>query len=106
MICGNKLEAESSFQQTKSLLESLGFIVNNEKSQSKAVQRIEFLGFTIDSAAMVISLPLKKVKNIKMSCRQLLRDKVTTIHKLAQVTGTLVATNLAVLPAPLHYRGL
>ena len=90
----------------KSLLENLGFIANAEKSLPIATQRIEFLGFTINSARMDISLPAQKMRDIRVECRRLLRDKVTTVRKLARLVGMLIATNLAVLPAPLHYRAL
>ena len=99
-----KQEAEGAYMRMKSLLESLGFIVNAEKSLPIATQRIGFLGFIIDSARMEISLPALKMKDIRSDCRRLLRDKVTTVHKMTRLVGMLVATNLAVLPAPLHYR--
>ena len=101
-----KPEAEGAYMKMKSLLEGLGFIVNAEKSLPIATQKIEFLGFIIDSARMDISLPVQKMKEILSECRHLLRDKVTTIHKLARLVGMLVATNLAVPPALLHYRAL
>lgn len=44
-----KQEVEGAYMRMKSLLESLGFIVNAEKLLSTATQRIEFLGFIIVS---------------------------------------------------------
>ena len=95
-----KQEAEGAYMKMKSLLESLGFTVNAEKSLPIATQRIEFLGFIVDSVRMEISLPAQKMKNIRVECRPLLRDKVMTVRKLARLVGMLVATNLAILPAP------
>ena len=100
IIGKTKPEAEGAYMKMKSLLKSLGFIVNTEKSLPIATQKIEFLGFTIDSARIDISLPVQKIWS---ECRHLLRDKVTTVRKLARLVGMLVGTNLAVPPAPLHY---
>ena len=50
LIIGKTKEgAEAAFHRVRSLLQSLGFIVNLEKSQGQASQSIEFLGFLIDS---------------------------------------------------------
>ena len=106
IIGKTKPEAEGAYMKMKSLLESLGFIVNAEKSLQIATQKIEFLGYIIDSVRMDISLPVQKMRDIRSECRHLLRDKVTTVRKLARLVGMLVATNLAVPPAPLHYRAL
>ena len=84
-----KRETEKAFLRIKSLLESLDFIVNGEKSLQIATHRIEFLGFIIDSAQMTIRLPAKKIKDITSECRRLLQDKVTTARKLAQLIGML-----------------
>ena len=40
-----------------SLLEGLGFIVNYEKSALQPTQRIEFLGFSINSESLEIRVP-------------------------------------------------
>ena len=66
-------EAGNGKRWMKSLLESLGFIVNTEKSLQIATQRI---GFIIDSEQMTISLPAQKIKDNKSECRHLLRGKV------------------------------
>ena len=107
LIIGRTIsEAEAAYRDTKQLMETLGFVVNEEKSEPRAVQQIEFLGFMINSCSMTIYLPSQKIKSIKQRCSSLLRDQVTTVRKLSQVIGMLVATKLAVLPAPLHYRAL
>ena len=101
LIIGRTIsEAEAAYRDTKQLMETLGFVVNEEKSEPRAVQQIEFLGFMINSCSMTIYLPSQKIKSIKQRCSSLLRDQVTTVRKLSQVIGMLVATKLAVLPAP------
>ena len=52
IIGRTKREAEVAFTQAKDILEHLGFIINQEKSQNQASQVIEFLGFLINSREM------------------------------------------------------
>lgn len=46
------------------ILESLGFIVNKEKSQLVLSQRTEFLGSVIDTVNMVASFSERKITNL------------------------------------------
>ena len=55
------------------LLLSLGFIINLKKSVLNPTQKIEFLGFQIDSQRMTISLPQQKIKSLKQRARHLCR---------------------------------
>ena len=47
LIGKTKNQAEEPFQKTKTLMDSLGFVINEDKSQSEANQKIEFLGSRI-----------------------------------------------------------
>ena len=106
IIGKDKREAEEAYQNAKSLMESLGFVINLEKSQAIGTQKMEFLGFIIDSVSMTFRLPQDKVKDIRQKCRCALQDPRLTIQELAHLIGTLIATRLAVTPAPLHYCSL
>ena len=97
---------ERAFQLTKKQLESLGFVVNMEKSLCKETQRIEYLGFIIDSETMTFELPKAKMKEIKQECRKLLQVQQVTVRQIAHIIGVLAATRIAITPAPLHYRAL
>ena len=88
------------------LLTSLGFVINMEKSVLVPSQKLEYLGFLIDSRDMLFSLPHKKVVDIKTNCVMLLNSDVVTVRDVAKVTGRLTACAAAVLSAPLHYRHL
>ena len=101
-----KKEAESAFCMTKNLLQSLGFVINLEKSQSQATQSIDFLGLMINSREMLFRLPQTRVRLIRSECKKLLQKEHVTVRELAHTVGTLTATRLAVLAAPLHYRAL
>ena len=106
IIGKTKEEAEAAFSQVKSLLESLGFVINLEKSVAKAVQRIEFLGFIIDSRKMTLELPTAKVAVIRKGCKAMLRKPMVSVQEMAHLIGMMVATKLAVLPAQLYCRAL
>ena len=99
-------ELSHNFQSCQTLMTSLGFVVNNEKSIAGPTQEIEFLGFVINSRSMPLAVTKEKLKSLTSQCKNLLQSQRTTVRHLAQVIGTMTSLNQAVLPAPLHYRGL
>ena len=54
------------------LLECLGFTINIDKSALEPSQSLEFLGFTVNTATMELSLPAGKLKKIREESRKLL----------------------------------
>lgn len=88
------------------LLKLLGFVINQEKSHLKPTQRIQYLGFTISSQSMTISLPCDKVEQIKLDCQWALSQQAVSVRDLCRIIGRLTASIQAVLPAPLQYRRL
>ena len=89
-----------------SLLESLGFLINYEKSNLTPSQQIVFLGMLVDSASMQFILPQQKAVQIQKECRLPLNTNRPTIRHLSRVLGLLEACRPAVWSAPLHYRQL
>ena len=69
-------------------------------------QHIEFLGFTLDSLNMTISVTEEKKGKIKEVCEKLLTNRVHTNRFLAGVVGALVAALPGITWGPLHYRAL
>lgn len=88
------------------LLESLGFIINLKKSVLAPVQRIEFLGLSVDSVTLCLALPRDKVRSIRRECEGLIANPVATVRQLAHLLGRLSSSIHAVFPAPLYYRYL
>ena len=83
----------------------LGFEVNFKKSILDPTQIMEdYLGFIVNSVDMSLSLPKRKILKIQRACQCLLDMTTVTVRDLAKVTGQLVATAKAVMPAPIHYR--
>jgi len=69
-------------------------------------QELEFLGMLVNSKTMTMSLAQEKVDKIRAKCQSIVKLSEVTVRQVAEVIGTLSATAMAVLPAPLHYRHL
>ena len=89
-----------------SLLDSLGFTINLEKSVFTPSQTMEFLGIIIDSRTMTLELPLKKVDAIKGFIRSMLEASQVTVRDLAKLIGKLTSSFIAVPYGKLFYRNL
>ena len=106
LVGENYNECRANILRTVSLLQSLGFTVHPDKSVLIPQQRIEFLGFILDSTNMRITLTERKKQKIKQKCLQLLKTPKPNIRVVAQLIGNLVATKEAIPMAPLYYRNL
>ena len=53
---------------------------------------IEFLGLTVNSTSMELSLPLLKIKHIQAEARKLMREKIISARNLTQLLGKMNAT--------------
>ena len=88
------------------IFQTLGFTVHSEpKSNFTPTQRIEFLGFVIDSVTMTITLNNNKKQKLKILCANLLSG-VTTIRTISQVLGKITSSFPATKFGRLHYRNL
>ena len=97
---------KSQTMRARHLLESLGFVVNDEKSSLIPAQSITHLGFVIDTVAMTVSLPGKKVVNMMEACQSLAVCTEYTVRRLAQVIGLIVSSFMVVNHGQLHYCSL
>ena len=88
------------------LLQQLGFVLNLKKSVLTPTQRIEFLGVTVDSLTMTLSLPEKKVSRVQKQCQELLQKTQVSILELTKLIGLLSSIIQAVLPAQINSRYL
>lgn len=96
MIARNEKECKKNVQSTQRLLESLGFVINKEKSQLIPGQKCKFLGFILDAEDFSIYLTDKKRDNISKAVSSLIQKKSTTIRLVAQTIGILIAACPAV----------
>lgn len=85
------------------LLETIGFVLNKEKSYLHPTQELEFL---IDSRSLKLKLSSKKIVQICKEADQLQRRESLSARQLSQFLGNLNAASQALLVAPLFYRVL
>ena len=77
-----------------------------KKSILWPTQQMEFLGFTIDSKGMSVSLPTEKREIVQRACRELLLKPSASIRQVASIIGMLVDTFPGVKYGTLYYRCL
>ena len=100
---------DETFKSTNiaaSLFVSLGFIIHPEKSVFTPSQKIEYLGFIIDSREMIVYLTEKRKAKVIELCKSVSNMKRPTIRQVAQLIGTFTSCFPAVKYGPLHYRDL
>lgn len=99
-------ECSTNVSMIIELLESLGFLINYEKSSLKPSQSVLYLGFIISSVPGTLSLPEAKVNKIILACQNLLKLKQVTLCDIAHVTGLLVSAFPAVRYLELYYKSI
>lgn len=88
------------------LLESLGFIINREKSCFIPSNRQTFLGFIFDSTVMQMMLPTEKKVNILKQANHFRQKHFCKIREFASFIGTLVSACPAVKYGWLYIKAL
>ena len=99
-------ECEANVKATATLLRSLGFTINTEKSITTPSQQLCHLGFILNSDSMSINLSTDKIEKVKLMTQRFLRDKAFTIRSVAQLIGVLVSCFPGMAYGPLYYRYL
>ena len=99
-------ECQSSIHETINLSESLGFVINYEKSLLVPSRQVTFLGNVIDSETMTVTLTQQRKSDIHDACNTLRKKKFAKIREVARIIGLIVASFSAVEYGPLHYRNL
>ena len=94
LILGSSIkESKANTQLTLDLLQWLGFTIVWEKT---------FLGLSIDSQSMSLSLLEKKIMNIQSKCQSLIHNPTSSAREIASLIGPLEAARPAIWQAPLH----
>ena len=106
ILCNCRDTLLSQLELIKDLFQTLGLLINNKKSQLESLQEIVFLGLTISTIAMQVSLPKEKVTRIQQEARQMLSKTEVSVQKLAAFVGMTTAVKQAVRVAPLFHRHL
>ena len=106
IIGDDKAKTERAVLATSQILSELGFVVHPDKSVLIPTQRLNFLGFTLNTVNMTITLPCEKTQDIIAICADLLKNCKPSIRQVAHVIGKLISTFPAVQYGPLFYRNL
>jgi hypothetical protein len=101
-----KAECEAAVRATLELLDSLGVIINWEKSCLTPSQQITYLGFEINSAEMTIKAPSNKIKNTKKELKKFLKADQISARETASILGKINSLADAIFPARIHTNGL
>ena len=88
------------------LFENLGFLINYPKSVLTPTQEIIFLGFWVSTVTLHLLLLKEKVTQAVREAQNLIREGTTSARQLSRLIGRFTSTLPAILPGPLHYRGL
>lgn len=88
------------------LVESLGFVVNYEKSVLAPSTKITFLGNVIDSELMIVFLTDERKLSILEACKNYKKRTKEKIRQIAKVIGLLVASFSTVKFGQLFYRDM
>ena len=99
-------ECEENIKDTKIMLTNLGFTPHLIKSVLEPTQKITYLGFTIDSRDMTITLTGDKKAKILNACNEAIDKKVIKIRNLAKIIGKIVAALPATKYGNLYYKEL
>ena len=93
--------------ETMKILESLGFVVNPDKSVFIPSHKLIFLGFVLDSVKMTVTLTAEKREKLKALIQQALSNpSQIQIRTVAQLIGHFVSCLPAVRHGALYYRHL
>ena len=106
IVADSETELQQSVDDTLSIFESLGLVINREKSVLSPNTRLKYLGYEIDTIKMLVTLPQDKVSTVVHQVHELLHTNKDTIRNVAKVIGSLIACFPAVEYGPLHYRVL
>ena len=104
LVANTKEQANIAVENTVHILSDLGFIIHPEKSVFEPTQKLEFLGFVIDTKLMQVRLTDERIIDIKQSCNSLLSKGPHKIRSVASTVGKLVASFSGSQFGPLYYR--
>ena len=88
------------------LLESLGFLINREKSIVDPSQIMEYIGLVVDSVRLSFSLPAEKVTAVMNICTTALAADRVSLRELASILGNFTWAIPTVPYAQAHYRNM
>lgn len=102
----SKEDCEQSLIKTKQLLETLGFMINSQKSKLIPQKRCKYLGFILNSESMSIELPENKKRGLLQLIKEVRSMEEISIRKFSQLIGTMNAACPAIQYGWCHVKSL
>lgn len=106
MAASDPSELLAQAQYSMTLLQSLGFIINAQKSSLTPSQDQVFIGARIQTALDCVTLPLDRHQAILDQCALLLQQETVTARMVLRLLGLLAACKFVVPNCLLHMRPL
>ncbi|EIE88314.1 hypothetical protein RO3G_13025 [Rhizopus delemar RA 99-880] len=107
LAANTKQLAIQQAQTVVNLLQQLGWLINFKKSVLTPTQQLKHLGFVLNTKTMTASLPMKKLRDLRRSIKQILdHPRRQTPRVIHSVTMRIQATTFAIFPARLYTRRL
>jgi hypothetical protein len=88
------------------VLESLGFLINFNNTESVPTQCIKYIGLITNLVSMSFCLTDKKICDIRRLCIEVLIKGKWSLRQLAKIIGNLNWASYAVNSAQAHFRSL
>jgi hypothetical protein len=96
----------ANLKTTLNILESLGFLINWEKSTVIPSKCIEYLGMIVDSDRLSFSLPSAKVRDVMDMCSKTLADGEVPLRTVASILWNFTWAIPTIPFAQSHYRSM
>jgi Reverse transcriptase (RNA-dependent DNA polymerase)/DNA N-6-adenine-methyltransferase (Dam) len=87
-------------------LQDLGFMIKATKSVLRPTQKLQHLGFLIDTRDMTLTVPSSKIRDLRREASRLFRSASCSLRHLSSFIGKAQAMTIAVFPARLQTRHL
>ena len=90
IVTANRIEAaRRTSEMVKQDLAKAGFIAHKEKSQWTAFQKMRWLGFDLDLAEGVVSVPPYKIQTLQEACSALRECSYAPATLIASLVGNV-----------------
>ena len=88
MIAATKEECLQKTERALEILESLGWIINTEKSRLTPTQVFEWLGVHFNLNNHTASPPNEKMIQLQLLLKQVITAEFSTVRQIMQIQGT------------------
>lgn len=106
LCCHSSILLQQQAFSTLTLLSSLGFKPNLEKSHLIPTKSMLHLGYTWNSSEMNLSLPAEKCEKTLQFASQILLEPSCPLQRLSSFLGLVVSHKNGFIYSPIHYRRL